>query len=203
MLDPDAMPPERVRPLSRREFDTLVELGMFQDERVELLGGVLVAMNAQGGPHSGISAWFVRRLIRALDDSYDVRAHSPFAAGKYSQPEPDVLVARRTRSLVDHPNKALLVIEVADSSSHRDRELKRAIYAKAGVPEYWIVDLKMRTVEVCTGPKRGRFEHSERNDETRVLRPERLRGVTIAVAAIPWPPRGWHRRTQRGRRRRG
>ena len=90
MLDPALLSPERVRPLRRREYERLVEAGVFEDERVELLRGVLVEMSPQGEPHARITAWLAHRFARALAiDRFDVRSHSPFAATEDSMPEPD------------------------------------------------------------------------------------------------------------------
>ena len=187
MLDPELLRPETIRPLSRREYDKLVELGVFEDERVELLRGVLVTMSPQGGPHSGITAWFAQRLILATKGAYEVRSHSPFAADDYSEPEPDVSVSRRAASLLEHPTTALLLIEVSDSSIRKDRKIKVPIYAEASVPEYWIVDVNEAIVEVHRRPDQGRYTSVERLDRSGVLRPVELAGIAIPVGEIPWP----------------
>jgi Uma2 family endonuclease len=189
MFDPALLRPERVRPLLRREYEKLVDLGVFEDERVELLRGVLVEMSPQGEPHSRISAWFAQRLIKALDlDRFDTRTHSPFAASRDSMPEPDVSVSRRS-ARGHHPKDALLLIEVSGSSFTKDRVIKTEIYAEAGVPEYWIVDLRTDTVDVLTRPTPRGYAKTTRRSINDVLRPARLRGVTIAVADVPWLPR--------------
>lgn len=196
MLDPALLAPERVRPLRRREYEALVERGMFGDERVELLRGVLVTMSPQGDPHARITAWLAQRLSKSLPfDRFDVRSHSPFSATRDSMPEPDVLVAPRGGR--GHPSEALLLIEVADSSLVKDRELKAAIYAAAHVPEYWIVDLRTSTVDVFTRPGRGGYRSVATHRRGTVLRPTMLPTVAVAVARIPWdqpPVRRPHRR---------
>jgi len=186
MFDPALLRPERVRPLLRREYEELIRLGAFEDERVELLRGVLVEMSPQGEPHSRITAWLAQRLIKALDiDRFDIRSHSPFAASQDSMPEPDVSVAlRRTRG--GYPRKALLLIEVAHSSLVKDREIKREIYAEAGVPEYWIVDVRHDVVDVLTKPTKDGYQNTRRVPVGGVLRPTKLPGVTIDVDRIPW-----------------
>jgi Uma2 family endonuclease len=186
-----------VRPLLRREYEQLVELGAFEDERVELLRGVLVEMSPQGEPHARISAWFAQHLIKALDiERYDVRTHSPFAATDDSMPEPDVSISPRS-AVYAPPSKALLLIEVTGSSATKDRVIKREIYAEAGVPEYWIVDLAEKTVDVLTRPGPAGYAKVARFAPGDVLRPRKLPRVTIPVAAVPWPPRG----TERSRRK--
>jgi Uma2 family endonuclease len=186
MLDLPALAPEGIRRLSRIEYDRMVDLGMFENERVELLYGVLVAMSPQGAPHATIAAWLVQRFVRALDDTFDVRGHSPFAATDDSEPEPDVSVSRRSTERA-HPSAALLLIEVSESSIRKDREIKTRLYAEAGVPEYWIVDLTGDeiVVEVHTDPSPQGYRMIETMAQDRILRPTRLPGVEIAVADIP------------------
>lgn len=187
MFDPALIAPERVRPLKRREYEELIDLGAFEDERVELLRGVLVEMSPQGMPHARISAWFAQRLIRALSERYEVRSHSPFAASDDSMPEPDVSVSPH-REDGYHPTKAHLLIEVADSSLTKDRKIKTEIYAEAGVPEYWIVDVKRQCVDVLTRPTASGYQRKVTKQAGDVLRPVKLRAVTLEVAKIPWLP---------------
>lgn len=197
MLDPALLAPERVRPLRRREYEQLVEAGVFEDERVELLRGVLVEMSPQGEPHARITAWLAHRFAGALPiDRYDVRSHSPFAATDDSMPEPDVSISRRDAA-GHHPRSALLLIEVAGSSVAKDRVIKTEIYAEAGVPEYWIVDLRTQTVDVLTRPTATGYRRSARRTLGDTLRPTKLRGIAIDVADIPWTARR-RRRAKRG-----
>jgi Uma2 family endonuclease len=168
--------PLRIRPLRRVEFDRMVESGVFdEDEHIELLGGALVAMSPQGDRHSDCAGLMMTLLIRMLGDRASVRAHSPFAAGEYSQPEPDVALYPPRRYGHGHPSDALLVAEVSDSSLRKDRGIKSEIYAEAGVPEYWIVDLAHGTVEVRTSPLNGVY--------SRVV--THGRGDSIALVAFP------------------
>lgn len=186
MFDPSLVAPERIRPLSRKEYDRMVELGMFENERVELLRGMLVTMSPQGGPHATVCAWFTQRITLALGDmTYEVRPQLPFAADDCSEPEPDIAIARRNRSIREHPSEVLLLIEVSDSSLPKDRKLKLAIYAEAQVPEYWIVDLTTMSVEVHTEPTRDGYAKVHVLRDGNVLRPTQLPAVELAVADIP------------------
>jgi Uma2 family endonuclease len=187
MFDSDALSPDAIRKVSRGEYDRLVELGMFEDERIELLRGVLVTMSPQGAPHATISAWLLQRLAIALGMDFDVRGHSPYAASDDSEPEPDISVSRRG-GVIEHPSAALLLIEVAESSVRKDRDIKASIYAEAGVPEYWIVDLSGSelVIAVHTHPSEHGYRHVETLRDGDHLRPTRLPGVEIAVADVPW-----------------
>jgi Uma2 family endonuclease len=187
MLDPALVEPDRVLPrrrMSRRTYDRLVERGAFDDERIELLRGRLVTMSPQGVPHSTMTARLAERLIRAVDESYDVRVHSPYAASDDSEPEPDISVSRRRRAARQHPSKALLLIEVAESSLRKDRLVKAAIYAENRAPEYWIIDLASRSVFVHTEPSRGVFRSVVQLRRKEVLRPLRVPGIALTVAEL-------------------
>ena len=92
MLELEDVRPGGVRPLLRREYESLVELGVFEGERIELLRGTLVTMSPQGDMHARIVTWLTRRLIEQTDRGFDVRPALPFAATDDSEPEPDLVV---------------------------------------------------------------------------------------------------------------
>jgi Uma2 family endonuclease len=183
MVSPEEL--ARLRPLARADYERMGELGMFDNERVELLRGVVVTMSPIGWLHGDVVSWFTENLVRQLDITYQVRPQCSFPAGEWSMPEPDVAIARKDPSRRAHPTDLFLVIEVADSSLKTDRGVKRAIYAEAGVPEYWIVDVNAATVEVCTDPIDGVYTQTVVLRDGDVLRPTQLPGVALAVAEIP------------------
>ena len=175
--------PERVRPLKRTEYETMVAAGLFEDERVELLEGVIVEMSPQSPPHAAAIQRLDRLLQRLIGDRASVRVQMPFAAGDLSLPEPDVAVVPLGDYETSHPARALLVIEVADSSLRKDRRLKVEIYARAGVPEYWVVGLS-GLVEVCTEPVEGAYRRvtpARRGDR---IRPAAFPDIEIAIDDI-------------------
>lgn len=183
MLDPEALRPERPRPLKRVEFERLIEAGVFQDEDVELLYGQLVAMSPQSELHILATARIAKFLIQQLGDRYDVLPHSGLSSWRLSRPEPDVAVVP-VRGWRDPITDARLVVEVADSSLRKDKELKLPLYAQAGIPCYWLVDLKKLVVEVHTQPDRRRYRRLAVKKHGDVLRVPGLRGVAIPVAKI-------------------
>lgn len=186
MLDPDVQD-QPMRRLLRREYDELVARGFFADERIELLRGVLVEMSPQGAAHASISEWLHELFVRALPAGQcRVRSHSPFAATDDSEPEPDVIVAPRVAGDWAHPTQALLLVEVTLDSLRKDRRLKLGIYAEAGVPEYWIVDIDGGQIEVYTQPEGRAYLRCERFGRSALLRPTRLPGVEISLAGLPW-----------------
>jgi Uma2 family endonuclease len=175
LVDPRALQTERPRPLRRVEYDRLVELGCFEDERVELLGGALLTMSPQGPRHATVVERLTMLLVPAMLGRGTVRVQSPLAAGIHSEPEPDVVLVAPGPRPHGHPHTAFLVIEVAETSVAKDRVIKSCIYAACGVPEYWIVNLPENTIEIQT--------HSEHN----VYREYRTagRGETITLQALP------------------
>ena len=146
----------RTRRWSRVEYDKLIEEGIFQPgERLELLAGQLVVREPQGTPH----ATGIRLVTRALRDVFQagiwiVDMRLPVALDEESEPEPDVTVtAGDLRDfLSSHPARPVLVVEVAETRLALDREEKGSLYARARVPEYWILNLRDRLLEVYRQP---------------------------------------------------
>ena len=126
----------------------MVAAGLFRNHRIELLYGRLVTVSPQHAPHASTVQRLNKWLVTALGDRADVRVQLPFAAGDESEPEPDVAVVHVGDYDDSHPSEAYLIVEVSDSSLDDDRRLKRPIYAAARVPEYWIVNLVSRCVEI-------------------------------------------------------
>jgi Uma2 family endonuclease len=136
------------------EYDRLVALGMFDGRRVELIEGAIVErMSPQGSRHT-TGGMRIERALRAAFPAALIRVQYPLALGD-SEPEPDVAVVTGTlEEYVDaHPTTALIVAEVADSSVVFDRETKGRVYARAGIPEYWLLDLTKQRLEVRRDPR--------------------------------------------------
>jgi Uma2 family endonuclease len=152
--------------LERRRFtvaevERMVETGLLaEDEPVQLIDGELILMSPQGPEHSAIMEDLAERLRGAYRDIGHPRLQSPVRASDTSMPEPDIAVVRGARRdyLHAHPDggDTLLVVEIAMTSQRVDRT-KAAVYAAAGVPEYWIVDLAARCVEAHRNAHDGRY----------------------------------------------
>jgi Uma2 family endonuclease len=148
---PTAAEPQAKR-WTREEFYELAEQGYFRNKRVQLIDGEIFEMAPQGHPHSKAIMLLTRWATNHFPAPALVRIQMPLNASAKSDPEPDVaIVPDPTWASSDHPESAVLVIEVADSSLRLDRR-KTAIYAGAGVPEYWIVNLPESQIEVHRGP---------------------------------------------------
>ena len=145
----------KARRWSRLEYERLVEQGMFRpDERLELLDGFLVVREPQGSRYAAAVAAAHRVLVAAFGPGYHVRDQGPVALDDTSEPEPDLVVVRGEPWDYQHahPSAPLLVVEVSDSMLALDRRDKGGLYARAGIAEYWIVNLVDRVLEIYREP---------------------------------------------------
>lgn len=150
-----ATTPERSRRWTRAEYDRLIELGVFRSgEHLELLDGHLIVGEPQGSLHATAVGLVDDALRACFGDGWVVRCQMPIALDDESEPEPDVAVvpgARRDYA-ADHPSRPVLLVEVAESSLSDDRATKGALYARAGIADYWILNLRERVLEVYRNP---------------------------------------------------
>lgn len=180
--------PEWRARMSLEDYHRLIDMGFFdEDDHVEFLEGHIVAMSPQGPPHARIAALIGKVITRATRDPISVRMHSPLTLAR-SEPEPDVAVIDETRhGGPRHPTSALLVVEISGRDSLRkDRSVKAALYAEAGIEEYWIVDLEAEVVRVHRDVDAVAAEYRTQLvlGKEGVLRPTGLPEVELAVAAL-------------------
>ncbi len=138
---------------SKAEFNAAVERGWFAGSRIYLYRGELVEMPAMGTLHirgiTRVASW----LHKTLEPPFLIRHPGPFELPDESMPQPEFVVCTPEQDArLPHPNRAVLVIEVADSSVELDREAADD-YAAAGVPDYWIDNVRDRCVEVYRDPR--------------------------------------------------
>lgn len=137
----------------------MFDAGLFRDERVELLDGEVIAMSPQNSPHASSVNRINALLIPMLREEYSVRCQAPIHLDRHSEPEPDLAVCTYDPDDYESghptPEQIHLLIEVSDASLAFDRKRKRVAYARAGIPEYWIVNVPDRVVEVSQRPDRA------------------------------------------------
>lgn len=183
-----SLPEIEPRPISVAEYHRMIDAGILdEDERVELLEGVIATMSPQNDPHSFALEELNSILVPQVQGRFRVRIQSPVTLGDRSEPEPDaVIVPPRSVRGRGHPTSALLVIEISDTSLRRDRGVKSRIYARGGVPEYWIVNLKERCIEVYRDPDAaaGTYLASLHVPAGQEARPILVPGVVVPVAAL-------------------
>ncbi len=152
----EAIPIEARRLFTRQEFERAGVLQLFSpEERLELIAGeVIRKMSPQRTRHATAVSLAAEVLRRLAGKSRHVRVQLPLALSDYDEPEPDLAVVKGSPRdyLVDHPSNALLVVEVADSTLRLDRTTKAALYARAGIAEYWIVNVVDDELEAHRDP---------------------------------------------------
>ena len=154
----------------------MAELGWFRDQRAELVEGEIVVLSPQKFGHGAATDRVTELLRDAMGKKFWVRMQLPVDLGAVSEPEPDVsVVPGKREDYTAHPTTAALLVEVSDTTLAYDRKKKAAIYAKAGIADYWIVDLVHRTLEVRRRPSGEEYE------EVAVLK----HGDTISPLAMP------------------
>lgn len=153
-MNPPALPVYR---WTRKKYEHVVQEGGFSsDDRIELLDGLLVLREPQGDRHAAAVSALQIALARAFGRRFHVRTGAPVALDPASEPEPDLAVVpgKPWDYGRGHPSKPVLVAEVADTSLATDRLHKGPIYARAGLTDYWIVNLVDEVLEVYRRPGR-------------------------------------------------
>ena len=172
---------------TRDDYDRMVLCGLFQPhDRVELIDGEIVDVTPQSSLHSTGVLLAVDALRPVYAQSHDVRTLLPLAVDDESEPEPDVAVVPGTpRDYKDeHPTSAVLVVEVADSSLSYDRDRKKRTYARAGIPEYWIVNLLDNCLEVHRDPLEDSYEVATVLHSGQTVSPLSCPHASIAVSDL-------------------
>jgi len=168
------------------EFHRMREAGILgEDDRVELVAGEVVEMAPIGSRHAACVNRLVSLLGRAPSGAFILSVQNPLRLHARTELQPDVALLRPRddfyASALPAPQDVLVVIEVADTSADADRALKIPLYAKAGVPEAWIVDLPGQTVEAHRDPVGGAYRH------TRTFRPGSP-AIPVPAAGLSLPP---------------
>ena len=157
------------------------------DARVELIEGEIFDMAPIGSLHAGTVTRLGRMLERAVGAAL-VYIQNPVALSNYSAPQPDLALLRPREDFytASHPGPAdvLLMIEVADTTLHYDREVKAPLYAAHGVPEYWIIDLEGKGVHVFREPLSGQYRQTFIAAGSGALVPVGLPHVRIDVSKV-------------------
>jgi len=167
-----ALPFQQIRRLSVEEYHRMGDIGILQpDERIELIDGVLNKMSPIGSQHAACVSKITNLLLPTLLGSALVRVQNPIILDDNTEPEPDIAIVRQRdddySAAHPRPNDILIVIEVADTTLEYDKRVKLSRYAKANIPEVWIVNLVDKRVEVYQEvvlPKDGAAAYRTRTD---------------------------------------
>jgi len=169
-------------------YHRMLEAGILsEDDHVELLEGVIVEMSPQGAAHARIVARLNRFLVLSVGESFEVRPQLPLTLDEQSEPEPDLAVVPAEAGISDeHPHHALLVVEVASASLEHDRKVKARLYARASIPEYWLVDAERKCIEVYREPDtaQGHYRSREVRSGKEILECRSLVGVSLPLTRL-------------------
>jgi hypothetical protein len=171
------------------EYHRMAETGILTpDDRVELLDGEIVEMSPIGPRHARCVDDLNRLFQRRAGEAAIVRVQNPIVIGTHHEPEPDIVLAapRPDRFGDAHPGPrdVLLLVEVADASLIRDRLRKIPIYAQAGIPEVWVVNLPGNAIEVLREPDGHEYANRQVVDGDATLRPHLLPFLSIEASEI-------------------
>ncbi len=175
--------------LTRDEYYRLGEAGILgEDDRVELLDGQLVDMPPIGPRHALAVNALNKLLVITVGDRAGVTVQNPIVLDDRTEPQPDIALVRQPwRGYPDkhpQPEDVFLLIEVVDTSLETDRGAKLELYARAGIREFWIVDLTTNGVFVHRQPRGDKYDAVMRVEPPGVLEVEALPEVAIPAASL-------------------
>ncbi|MBI4419794.1 MAG: Uma2 family endonuclease [Gemmatimonadetes bacterium] len=176
-------------PFTVADYHRLAECGIFgEDDRVELIGGQVVAMTPIGRRHARCVKFLNDTLSRLVGDAGIVSVQDPILLDDESEPQPDVALLKRRADFYGsrHPGPPdiLLVIEVADTSADYDRDVKIPLYARSGIYETWLADLEADAIDVHREPAGDGYANVRRRGRGNTLTPLHFPGLTLRVDEI-------------------
>lgn len=171
------------------EYHRLIAAGIItSNHHVELLDGQIVEMVPQDPPHASTTAEGSDYLKERFAGHAKVRTQLPITLSPSSEPEPDIAVVRidpnRYRDRHPSPEDVFLLVEIADTTLGYDRNRKAKVYAQAGIPEYWIVNLNQRQVIVCCDPQGDTYQSEQIIEATDSIAPLAFPAIKIELQQI-------------------
>ena len=179
-------------PITVEEYYDMDRTGLLEpDARVELIEGEVVHMPPIGSPHASAVAFLDHLLDRALADRAGVRGQLPVRLDNFSEPVPDVAIVkpRADRYSLSHPTAAdvLLIVEVSYSTLRYDSNVKVPLYARHGIPEVWIVDLKHNKLWTYRSPSEGRYNETASTADPGTVAVPGVPGVAVDLSELLTP----------------
>lgn len=168
------------------DYHQLVVSGHFtRTDRIELINGELTLMPPTGLGHSFHTTRMTNSLPVKLPSGVWLRMNEPITIPPHSEPQPDAALLRARadgyRSAHPGPKDVLLVIEVADTSVAFDTQVKAKLYSKAGIPEYWVLDVPESCLRVFTKPSAKGYKHLQVFDRGDTVKSSSVSGLTVKV----------------------
>lgn len=169
------------------QYERLHEAGILdEDEHIELIAGEIVEMSAMGHRHERCIDLLTRLLVRSVSDDLLVHVQNPVRISTDGAPQPDLAVIYDRGPDGSGVTEAdvLCVVEVSDTTLTSDREIKLPLYARAGIPETWLVDVNAGVVERHTAPRGGEYQRIETARAGETLASLAVPSVRIPIADI-------------------
>lgn len=158
------------------------------DDRVELIDGEIIKMSPIGSRHAACVRRLDALLNRSVSHMAQVSAQNPIRVSDFSEPQPDIALLRPRADFYapGHPTPAdvLLVIEVAETSVEYDREIKAPLYARAGIAEMWLINLREDLIEIYTNPAGRSYQSVRRAARGESFAPQNFLALTFDVDEI-------------------
>ncbi|MGH8226581.1 MAG: Uma2 family endonuclease [Steroidobacteraceae bacterium] len=182
----DWLPRHRI---SANEYHRMGELGFFgPEERVELIDGQVIDMAPIGLPHMAAVDRLTRVFVRTLGESAIVRIQGSVTIEEFSEPQPDLTVLKPRddfyRTRYANASDTLLVIEVSDTTWRYDRHVKLPLYARCGIPEFWIVDVQRGALHRFHGPSADGYAESTSTESPGVTPIRALPDFTVNLSGL-------------------
>ena len=181
-------------PLMRKKFRTdevyqMMEMGILPEESGwELIEGEIIHRMTIGSKHASIVRKLEKYLERNFGDFVMISGQNPIHIDEHNEPEPDIALLKPREDFYaeNHPvpEDVLLVVEVSDSTVDFDREVKKTIYAEAGIGEFWLVNLKQNTVETYSNPSNGTYYQMRIFERGEIVQTKNIDGVAVEVNKI-------------------
>lgn len=169
------------------EYHRMIDSGVLDARRVELIKGEIVEMPPEGEPHAYFSTQAGNYLVRLLGGRALVRPAKPITLPNSSEPEPDIAIVQPLdREYLEHhpyPQNIFWLIEYSDASLSKDLNVKSQVYAEAEIAEYWVVNLKTRSLSVFRSPKSGEYASLATYTEGQ-LTPLAFPDISISISSI-------------------
>jgi Uma2 family endonuclease len=171
------------------EYYQMAKAGILKpDDRVELIEGAIIEMSPIGSPHAACVARLTQLLLKTTGETALLWVQNPVRLDEFSEPVPDValLKFRDDYYATQHPKPtdALLIIEVADSSLLKDRNIKIPLYARAAIVETWLVNLPKEMIEVYSDPFNGKYRKCDKFKRGEVVKSATVKRLSLKVNEI-------------------
>jgi Uma2 family endonuclease len=180
--------PRRYR-LTVKEYHGIADAGIFPvDARTELIDGEIIEMPPIGAAHAGITKHLIDLFTRVVQGKAIVDAQDPVVIGIHSELQPDLALLRWREDFYvkshPQPRDVLLLVEIADTTLEYDRDTKIPLYAKAGISEVWLIDVKGKHLDIYRQPEDGRYASQRRALELGHLQVEALPSLDFDLSTL-------------------